>query len=343
MIDLYDVCKKLSLAAAPTGSERPRGDIIANLISAYVDETFYDKFGNLIAVQHGTGNRIMVCARLDSAGLMMKCVDQKGYVRVLPLGKLTAHRLAGARVRFEGGLEGIVLTDDDKSRESLLINDLVVDVGSQETAACIKVGSPAVFSGEIIVQNNVIIGPSCGSIATCAVLIAVAEQYVNTGSGVTFVFAVQGEVEQRGVKAAAFSLIPEWGIAVDVSEAVGADSHVIPGMARLNAGPVIKIRDQAAIYCREAVDLLDDSAKRAGVSCQYEATGHAEAETTAATHLLQRGAVTGGIGIPVRYRLTANEMVSLRDVEQTAIVLAKALRGMGARTSDIEHLTNRIS
>ena len=331
MINLNDVCKKLASIMAPSGFERPRGDIVKSLISAYVDETFYDAFGNLIAVKHGKGRRIMICVRLDAVGLMAKCIDQRGYVRVLPLGKLTACRLVGSRVRFEGGVEGILLPDDEKKGwDDLLVSDLVVDVGSPDIATRVKAGTPAVFSEEIIIQNNVIIGPSCGAIATCAALIAAAEQLANSDCGVDFVFAVQGEAEQRGVKAATFSLAPECGIAVDVSEAIGAESYGIPGMVSLNAGPAIKIRDQAAIYCREVVDLLDNSAKGAGIICQYEVIGHDEEETTAATHLLNCGAVTGGIGIPVRYRLTANEMVSLGDVEQAAILLVEALRQYGA-------------
>ena len=63
--------------------------------------------GNLIAVKRGTGEgrRVMFSAHMDTIGLMVYAADEKGFLRVTPLGGVSAAQMVARKVVFENGAE----------------------------------------------------------------------------------------------------------------------------------------------------------------------------------------------------------------------------------------------
>ena len=317
MIDALDsiaLFKKLLSIESPPGSERSRGEAVARLFEDKAFEMSFDPLGNLIARKRGSGRKVMICARLDSAGVIAKHVDKDGCVHVMPLGNLNTQQLLGSRVRFENGLSGILVP-----AENDIPGELIVDLGSPE--AVMPVGCKAVFSGEAIYQGDLVMGPSCGSVATCVAALLAVKILRDVGGDISFVFAAQGEIEQRGVKAAAYALSPELGILLDVSESPRGSAA---GRVKLGQGPAVIMRDQSAIYPKEVSNVIELCANRLQTPIQREVR-EMDGGETAGGHLLSRGIMIGAIGIPVKYRLSANEIVNIRDVESAAKILATTL------------------
>ena len=50
-----------------------------------MDEIHENPLGNLIAIKRGNKFKVMLAAHMDEIGLMVKYVDEKGFIRLLPL------------------------------------------------------------------------------------------------------------------------------------------------------------------------------------------------------------------------------------------------------------------
>ena len=68
----------------------------------YVDEIREDPMGNLIAVKHGNKFKVMLAAHMDEIGLMVKYIDEKGFIRFVALGGWYGPTLYNQRVILHG-------------------------------------------------------------------------------------------------------------------------------------------------------------------------------------------------------------------------------------------------
>ncbi len=93
----------------PTGREHQVVDYIVKEIKDYVDEIQIDTLGNLIAHKKGSGDKIMFAAHMDQLGMIVKEIDEKGYIRFGKLGSIKPFNLIDSRVLFENGVEGVII------------------------------------------------------------------------------------------------------------------------------------------------------------------------------------------------------------------------------------------
>ena len=126
-------------------------------------------------------------------------------------------------------------------------------------------------------------------------------------------FSAQEEVGLRGAKTAAYSIDPDYGIAVDVTDVDDTPGSERFGTVRLGKGAAIKVMDSSVICHPEVVQKLDALAQEKGIHVQRDIlrAGGTDAGVIQAARL---GVVTGGISIPCRYIHTPAEMVDLNDV-----------------------------
>ncbi|MBQ7751937.1 MAG: M42 family peptidase, partial [Clostridia bacterium] len=105
-----ELLKELSLFYAPSGREAKLSDFIKNIVKDFADEVYCDRLGNLIAHKKGGGKKIMLSAHMDEIGVVVTYVEDNGYLRFADVGGLYTKYLAGRRVLFENGTEGVIFT-----------------------------------------------------------------------------------------------------------------------------------------------------------------------------------------------------------------------------------------
>ena len=98
MTDIKSLLEKLSNAHGISGWEGSIQQIVKEEISPYVDEVRVDKLGNLIATKKGVKPSIMIDAHADEIGLMVKHMDEKGFIRFLRIGGWFDQTLLNQRV-----------------------------------------------------------------------------------------------------------------------------------------------------------------------------------------------------------------------------------------------------
>jgi len=98
MSDIKSLLEKLSNAHGISGWEGSVQQIVKDEIGSYVDAIRADSLGNLIATRNGQKPSIMIEAHADEIGLLVKHVDEKGFISFLRIGGWFDQTLLNQRV-----------------------------------------------------------------------------------------------------------------------------------------------------------------------------------------------------------------------------------------------------
>lgn len=328
MIDILKTFTHLQSVARPSGFESPCAQAIAELAGPYCDEVKIDTLGNVICHKKGPGKRLMMAAHMDVIGLIITHIDKKGFLRFGALGGFVPYRLIGARMKLENGMGGSVWCDEkameEKKLEDITLNDLYLDIGaeSEESARkMVQVGDVAMYEGEVQQVGQMVLSPYCDDLIACAALLSAMSQVEKSENDLYFVFTVQEEVGLRGAATAAYAIDPDFGVCMDVTRTGDNPSEKAKMVVKLGAGPTIKIKDVSLLCNPQVIAHLREAAKEGDVPYQDEVLT-AGGTDSAAIQKTRGGVLSGCISIPCRYIHSQNEMVSLKDVEQSARLMA---------------------
>lgn len=122
-------------AFGPSGAEGGVAQIIEEMARPYVDEITRDTMGNLICRKKGSGPRLMFSAHMDSIGLVVTHIDDKGFLRVGAIGGVHADAVVNTPVRFQNGTCGVIAAQVGSTPGKRTMADLYLDIGatSRET------------------------------------------------------------------------------------------------------------------------------------------------------------------------------------------------------------------
>lgn len=311
--------KQLVPPVSVSGRETEISKVIEALARPY-GEISRDHLGNLVVHRPGFGRRILLAAHMDTVGIIATYVDEKGFVRFAPVGGLRVIPAIGQRVRFESGVIGVICFDRGVEPADLTADKLYVDTAG----AKVELGETAAFCAEPVFTGNHVISPYLDNRLGCAVCLKALELLQDTDNDIFCVFTVQEEVGCRGAKPVAFTITPDLAIAVDICGLADFPGEKKPNSLTIDAGPVVKIMDAGVICHPTVVSLLEDSAKKTGITVQrYVAeSGGTDAGAIANT----RGGVPSGVlSIPIRYTHNPNEIANLDVAESCAKLLAEAI------------------
>ncbi len=327
------------LCAAPgvAGDEGGAADIAARLLSP-LGEVSISPLGSVICrIKPAQQNlpRVMLTAHLDTIGMMVTQITDRGFIKAAPCGGLDRRSLSGARVTVhatgEGKetLPGVVLATpphlSDGSSTPPKADRLVVDVGMGADLARKKLryGDRITLDGSLTgLLGDRVASASLDDRAGCAAVIGAAKLLASCKTAEIVVALVsQEEVGSAGAATAAYTIAPDYAFAVDVSFGVTSDDRP-EDCAEIGKGPMI---GYAPILDRALSRRMAEIAAKHQIPFQAEVMGSRTG--TDADHIaISRGGVkTGLLSIPLRFMHTAGEIVALCDLEQTSRLLAKTI------------------
>lgn len=323
-MDTYELYARLAGVFGPSGQESEIADTIKELAAPYADDVRVDTLGNLIVHRSGNGPRLMLCAHMDSIGLIVTYFEEDGTLRFRNLGGVHPEEIRNAPVRFKNGAVGAVKVHGKADENRLTLDDLYLDMGAagrEEAQALARLGDAAVFANTPVKTGNRIIGPYLDDRIACAVLLQVLEQVKEPKYDLYFVFSVQEELGMRGAKTAAYAIDPDYAIAVDVTGSFDTPGCPKGGSAVLGGGAAVKVMDRSVICHPEMVKKLTDLAGEKGIKAQPDILSRGGTDA-GAIHQSRSGVVTGGVSIPCRYAHTPTSVCDLADVEDCVALLA---------------------
>jgi endoglucanase len=254
---------------------------------------------------------------MDEIGVIATYIDDKGFIRFSNVGGVSPYKALGQRVRFKNGTMGCIGVEEKfDDYKNLKLSNLFIDIGCKdkaETEKLVKVGDAAAFAGDFYNSGDIVISKALDDRSGCAVLIELIKEIPKTHNEIYFVFTTQEEVGLRGAKTAAFGIMPDCAIAVDITPA-GDTPESTKCEVALSAGPAIKVKDSSYIAHPEIRRLLEDAANTNNISYTLELLerGGSDGGSIQTSGI---GIPCGGISIPCRYTHTPCEMVSLADLQ----------------------------
>ncbi|MDH7593221.1 MAG: M42 family metallopeptidase [Methanomicrobiales archaeon] len=337
-----ELLERLSNAHGVSGREGSVYELIEKELRPYVDRIERDAMGNLIAIRKGGPFSFMLAAHMDEIGMMVKYVDEKGFIRFVPLGGWYAPTLYNQRVILhgsKGSLYGVIggkpphVMDEEERKKPVKIEEMFIDIGAKDPAEAreigVDVGTPITLDRSCCrLAGTKVTGKAFDNRVGVAVLISVMQR-LDTEHTVYAVCTVQEEVGLKGARTSAFALDPSCAIALDVT--IPGDH---PGIEKkhsaieMGKGPSITIIDSAGrglISDQGMIEWMRQTAENNGIPIQLEVGSGGTTDATA-IHLTKSGIPSITVSIPSRYIHSPVEVVDLNDMELAAELLAKALR-----------------
>lgn len=340
-MNIQSLFKSLVELPSPSGYENGLQRRIIDIISPLVDKVELDIQGNLLAYKYAKkegAKTLMLMAHADEIGLMVQYIEDDGFIRISKIGGVDASLLTGRAVTiFHEGEEvsGIIgarpvhLGKDDPN-SSIDISELWVDIGScsrSETESLVSIGDPVLVDSKFVsLSNNFVSGRACddkaGIITIIKALDLIQSRDAENQFNIVAVMSVQEEVGSRGATTATYSINPDIGIAIDVAHA--SDYPTINkakyGDIRLGNGVAIPIGSDLSGCIQKR---LKEIAERNGISHQTLALpGHSWTDAHA-IQVSRGGCLVGLLSIPCRYMHSPVEVVSVKDIEYAAQLLAE--------------------
>jgi putative aminopeptidase FrvX len=339
--------RQLVETPSPSGFEQPAMAIFREYVAPYASSVETDLLGNSIATLNPGGRpRLMLAGHCDQIGFIINYITDKGFLHFQTIGGVDPTVAVSQRVLITGGkgpVYGVVgrkaihLMDPDDRKQVPKVHDLWIDIGSLSKADALKrvsVGDSGVFvQGFTELANKTAVSMAfddkIGSYVVAETMRLLSARKI--AACVKGVATVQEEVGFRGARTSAFHTEAEVGIAIDVGHAVDhpdVDKKKV-GDLGLHKGPMI---------CRGAninpvvFEMLMKTAKAQRVPYQIEVAPGGTGTDANAMQLSRAGMATGVISVPLRYMHTPCEMLSLRDVDNTCILLAGFIERIGPKT-----------
>ncbi|HHE39279.1 MAG TPA: M42 family peptidase [Candidatus Cloacimonetes bacterium] len=348
--DLRKFFKDMVQSPSPSGFEQPVQEIYRDFVKDLADEVKTDVHGNVIALKKGTGKlRFMVSGHADEVGLMIKYIDENGFIRFTTIGGVDSTLLPGLKVNiyhekkvYRGiiGRKPIHLLKPEERKKTVTLDELWIDIGAKDKKDAEKkvaVGDPITYSPGIEMLNRNIIATKAtdnksGVFVAGALLKELADDKIS--ANIYAVSSVQEEIGLRGAITSAFGIDPHVGIAVDVTHATdypGIDKNVM-GDIKIGQGPVLVV---GANINPKVFSLLKKAAKKVKIKYQIEAAPRGTGTDANAIQTTRSGVASGLISIPNRYMHTPNEIISFNDLEGAVKILAEFARMIDDKTDFI--------
>jgi putative aminopeptidase FrvX len=335
--------KELSDLIGVSGYEEDVSNFILNKIEieGLADKAWKDPLGNILAIRNGTEkkNRILFDAHMDEIGFMVSHIDQRGFIRFVPVGGWDTRILLGQSVviKADSGkiYHGIIgskpphLTTISERKKNVDIDEMYIDIGmnskEEVNKTLVDVGSVGTLLSPFMeFPNNMVRGKAFDDRTGCNVLLHLMMQLQNNdkiGDTILFNFAVQEEFGRIGTVTGAFKLDPTMAIAVENTTAADVpDIKPAKIPAYIGKGPAITVADKSIICSPYVNKRLIDNAKLEKIPFQikkpmYGLTDAGKIQVT------REGVPSTVVSVPCRYIHSPTSLLKLEDISNTIRLL----------------------
>jgi endoglucanase len=337
-----ELLRELVEAHGTSGYEHHVRAIVRRELSS-IGEISVDTMGNLICRKPGTGGKkVLVAAHMDEIGFIVKYIDDKGFLRLAPLGGWDPRQMNAQRVVVEtqnGPLPGVLmhgtkpthlLTDAERGAGQKL-EDFFVDLGlsAEDVKATVRLGDPVTMSRPLLEMGSLLTSKAMDDRVAVFVMIEALRAVGPHSAEIIAVATVQEEIGLRGATAAGWSQQPDVCIALDITLA-----NDIPGVpdtdaiTHLGKGTAIKIMDSSLICHPRIVAHFRRLAETHEIPHQFEILTRGGTDA-GGIQRLHGGIPSFTLSIPTRYVHTVNETVHRDDVQASIDLLARYLEDAG--------------
>ncbi|MCP4788277.1 MAG: M42 family metallopeptidase [Fuerstiella sp.] len=333
-----DLLEKLTQTPSVPGREDRIRKVIEDHLrtSGLFDEVRTDSLGSLIACRHArpakgaevtSPRKVMLAAHMDQIGFLVRHIDDKGFLRVNPVGGFDTRNLFARGVRVctrDGDLAGVMnpggrpihIATDDEKKKVPIIGDFFIDLGLEveEVTARVQIGDMVVLDGPFREVGEYVVSQCLDNRVGCWAQIRAIENLEHHSCDIYAAWTVQEEVGLRGAMPAAFGIDPDIGIACDTTLCCRTpgvpeeDRVTIPGN-----GVGLHVMDSSMISDIGLIQDIEAVAAEHDIKCQRGILPRG-GQDGAVIQRSRSGVRTVSFACPVKYIHTVTEMSHKTDL-----------------------------
>ncbi len=330
--------EQLTQTPGVAGREERIRELVKVEMEKFCDEVRSDAMGSLIGYKKGSGKgKIMLAGHMDEIGFLVKHIDDRGFIRLQPVGGFDPRTLVGQRVVVHGkedlignlapSTKPIHILSEEEKKKQLQIKDFFVDLGlsADKIKEKVEVGDPVTLRQEFVRIGSNFSSKAMDDRAGVLVMLEAGRKLQQHPADIYLVATVQEEVGLRGALTSSFGIVPDLGLALDVTLAADYPGGEEPEyVTRLGEGVAIKIMDSASISDHNLVKQLREIARSENINHQMEILPRGGTDA-GGMQLSRAGIPVVTLSVPCRYVHTVNEMVNCNDLEAAINLLAAFL------------------
>ena len=348
-----DLLKRLCETPGIPGYEERIREIVIPELRETCDEVSTDALGNVIGIKRGAGvqggapRKVMLAAHMDEIGFMVSHVDDRGFLRLQPLGGFDPRALFQQRVMVHAqdgqSYRGVLapaakpahLLSEAERDKAPKLQELYVDLAmpGERVKQAVAAGDMITLDRTVEEVGDCVIGKAFDDRISVFIMIEALRALRQASCDIYAVATTQEEVGLRGAQTSAYAIEPDISVALDVTLAMD-----LPGAAdqeqitRLGAGTAIKLMDSSSISNPKLVRAFRETAEREGIKYQMEILPRGGTDA-GAMQRARAGSAAITLSTPTRYVHTVNEMAHKEDVQASITLLARFLE----RAHEVEY------
>lgn len=330
-MDIIEVLTKLTSAPGVSGEENCACKAVAEILSDYA-QVQTDNFGNVYG-QAGDFSEdkktLLLDAHIDEIGMIVTSVTDDGFLKVSGCGGLDRRVLLAQQVSVYGKekLTGFITsTPPHLEKDSSAVpemDSIYVDTGlsGEKAKELVSLGDRVLIENKLEKMSGTkvtskALDDRCGAAAILLALDMLKGK--KTKYNISVLFSAQEETGERGAQTGAYKAKADLAVAVDVSFGL-THGEKEEDCGKLGGGGMIGI---APSLSREMSDGLVCAAKKKNIPYQLEIMSGKTGTNADAIGISRGGVKTVTLSIPIKYMHTPVEVCDIKDIENTAELIA---------------------
>lgn len=355
-VDL-EMMEAFTSAHGISGCEKEASRVMKQYIEAFADEISYDQLGSLIAYKKGKGGpKVMLSGHIDEIGFVVRSIDDKGFIKLAPIGGWWGHVLLSQPViittRTGEKITGIVgsrpphgLPVEVRSKV-IEVKDMFVDIGvngkEEVELLGIKPGDMVVPKSDftVMANPNYLMAKAwdnrVGALIVTDVFKRLKDEIIE--AELYGVGSAQEEVGLRGAKTAAYKINPDIALAIDVtlaSDIPGADMG-----SKMGVGITLSVQDSSVLGHRGLLNHLELLASDLNLTVQHDLL-LAGGTDSGEIHKAHEGVITLTVSIPSRYIHSHRALIHRKDYCDTVTLITEFVRKVDLEILETLRNSNR--
>jgi endoglucanase len=332
--------KSLVNTPSPSGNELRGQRVWLDYATKFADETYWDAYGNCVAVLNKGGSpRLMLAAHADEIAMTVNFINKEGFIHVRKVGGVDPAIMRGQRVSIhtrDGDVRGVIgnvaphLTRQEPGdRKAPKMEDLFIDIGVRsrsEAERVVHVGDPITLVDQFeILRGDVAVARAfdnrIGTFAVAETLRLLKESGTKPKAEILAVSNIMEEGGLLGARQIAYSIKPDVALVVDVTHATDYPcvNQCAHGDIKMGHGPTVT---HGGCNHVEVIARIEAVAKQQKIKLQHEAMSNSSGTDTDVIFWTRGGIPSGLISLPNRYMHSPVEVVNLKDLEQIPQLMA---------------------
>ncbi len=305
-----------------------------------------DGLGSVIAVkcEEQSGPKMMIAAHMDEVGFLVEAIDERGFLKVRPVGSWWSHLVLGQwytvvtrdnrRYPALMGSMGTHGLPAEIRNKTVSMEDVYLDLGVESQGEAFSLGiavgdMAAPWTHFEVMQNPKYV--SCKAfddrIGNYIMLEAAKRLAGRRHTPLYLANTVQEEPGLRGARTAVERVHPDIAFAIDTT--LAGDTPANHNICALGKGVVLSMIDSNSIAPRKLVRYVEGICQRHHIDHQY-AVFNKGGTDSGNIHKAFDGVLNMTLSIPIRYMHTNHSMIHTEDVESCIRLVCELVKDMSA-------------